>query len=125
MPREVLPGQTAPSTIIVDPPPSSKRAAGTAVWGPKIFNSFTHIYTSTPYVETRHPLLTSIPQDLGKLANSLAARAKEVGFFSTCTKLRRPYELATLPEGAHPAAPLLRHTAEHGVLIALPQGMDK
>ena len=31
----------------------------------------------------------------------------------------------TLPAGAHPAAPLLRHAAEHGVLIALRQGIGK
>ena len=30
-----------------------------------------------------------------------------------------------LPTGAHLAAPVIRHTAEHGVLIALPQGMDE
>ena len=36
--------------------------------------------------------------------------------------LRTP-ELATLPSGAHPAAPLLHHTEEHGVLVDLPQGM--
>ena len=43
-----------------------------------------------------------------------------------CTEVRRPPELATLPAGARPAAPLLRHTAaEHGVPIALLQGMDE
>ena len=30
-----------------------------------------------------------------------------------------------LPTGAHPEALLLRHVAEHGVLIALPRGMDE
>ena len=34
-----------------------------------------------------------------------------------------PPELATLPEGAHSEAPLLRHAVEHGVPIALPRLM--
>ena len=33
--------------------------------------------------------------------------------------------MATLPAETYPAAPLLCHTAEHGVPIALPGGMDK
>ena len=48
--------------------------------GPKILSNFTHIYTSTPYVAINHPLLTSNPQELSKLSNSLAARARDVVF---------------------------------------------
>ena len=33
--------------------------------------------------------------------------------------------MATLSAGVHPDAPLIRHTAEHGVLIALPLGMEE
>ena len=36
-----------------------------------------------------------------------------------------PPELATLSEGVHPTVSLIRHTAEHGVLIALPRRMDE
>ena len=36
---------------------------------------------STLYLDIHHPLLISIPQELGKLANSLAGQAKEMGFF--------------------------------------------
>ena len=53
------------------------------------------------------------------------AQAKEVGLSQTCKEVQRPTGLATLPAGAHTASPLLRHTAEHGVPIALPQGMDE
>ena len=42
-----------------------------------------------------------------------------------CTKMRSPPELVTLTSGAHSVAPLLRHIAEHGVLIALPRGIDE
>ena len=63
------------------PPSFFKRSSGTAVGGPKIFSTLTHIPTSTPYVEIHQPLLTSIPQELGKLDKSLAARTKEVVFF--------------------------------------------
>ena len=80
---------------------------------------------STPYIVINHPLLASIPQELGKLSNSLAAHSIEVGFFQICTEVHRPPELDTLPAEAHPAAPLLRHESDHGVPIALPQGMDK
>ena len=79
----------------------------------------------TPYVEINHPLLTSIPQELGKLANSLAARAKEVGCSQTWTEVQEPPELDMLPTVDYPAAPLLLHAAEHRVPIALPQGMDE
>ena len=41
---------------------------------------------SNPYVEINQPLLTSIPKELGKLANSLAAGAREVGFFKNAQK---------------------------------------
>ena len=50
---------------------------------------------------------------------------KRGGIFQTCTELRGPPELAMLPEGAHLAAPLIRHTVEHGVPITLLLGMDK
>ena len=50
---------------------------------------------------------------------------KRGGFFQTCTEVSRPPELATLPAEAHLAAPLLRHTAEHGFPIVLTQGMDE
>ena len=46
-------------------------------------------------------------------------------FFQTCTEASRPPELATLPAGAHLAAPLLRHAAEHSTLITLTQGMEE
>ena len=62
-------------------------------------------------------------EELGKLANFLGAREKEVGFSQTCTEVRGSPDLDMLPTGAHPAAPLLRHAAEHGVPIAFPRGM--
>ena len=80
---------------------------------------------STPYVAIYHPLLTAIPQELGKLDHILAAQAKEVGLFQTCTEVRGPQELETLPAEAHTSEPLLRHAAEHGVPISIPRGMDK
>ena len=46
-------------------------------------------------------------------------------FFQTCIEVRGPPELTTLSEGVLPAAPLIHHTAEHGVPIALPLGMDE
>ena len=109
----------------MDTPPSHKRATGTAVGGPKIFSTLTPIYKFTSYVAINHPLLTPMPQELCKLTNILAVRAREVDFFQTCTEVRGPPELDTLPSGAHPEAPLLRHAAEYGFPIALPQGMDK
>ena len=57
--------------------------------------------------------------------NSLEAQAKEVGLFQTFTEMQGPPELDMLPAGAHPGAPLLRHSAENVVLIVLPRGMDK
>ena len=42
-----------------------------------------------------------------------------------CTELRGLPELAMLPAGAHLAAPLIRHTAEHGILIDLPRDKDE
>ena len=91
----------------------------------KLFILLTHIPTSTSYVEIHHPLFTPIPQELGKLSNSLAAQAKEVDFFRTRTEVCGQPELATFPEGAHPASSLLRHAAEHGIPIALTQVMEK
>ena len=41
-----------------------------------------------------------------------------------CTEVRRPPEVATLPAGAHPASPILHHTAEHDTLISLTWGID-
>ena len=42
-----------------------------------------------------------------------------------CTDVRGPPELATLSEGAHPAAPILLHPTEHSVTITLPQGIKE
>ena len=95
------------------------------VGGPKIFSTLTSISTLTPYVSINHPLLTSILQELDKLANSLAAWAKEVGFFQTCTEVQGPPDLDMIQTGAQPAYPLLRHAVEHGVHIALPRGMNE
>ena len=85
---EVLHVLPAPSTIISDPPPppSSKRTSRTAAGGPKIFSHLTPISTSTFYVEIKYPLLTSIPQEIGKLANILATPENEVGFFKRAQK---------------------------------------
>ena len=57
-----------------------------AVGGPKIFKSIHKFSMPTTYVDNHHPLLISIPQELGKLSNSLAAQAKEVGFFKLAQK---------------------------------------
>ena len=79
-----MPGRPVPSNIILDPPPpSSKRVTGTAVRGTKIFSTLTPILMYNPYVEIYHPLLTSISQKLGKLANSLMGRVRAVGFSQT------------------------------------------
>ena len=99
-------------------------AAGTEAGCPKIFSNLTPISTSTPYVAINHPLLTSIPQELGKLANSLAVRAREVGFFQTCAEVCRPLELDMLPAVLHPSASLICHAEEHGVPIALTTYME-
>ena len=48
-----------------------------------------------------------------------------MGFFHTCTGLRGPPELDTLPAEAHTYSPLLRHVAEHRAPTTLPQKMDK
>ena len=61
--------------------PSYKRADVTAAGGPKILSNLTPISKSTPYVAINHPLLTSILQEIGNLANSLAVQAIEVVFF--------------------------------------------
>ena len=63
------------------PLPSYKRAAGMVVGVTKILCHLTLISTSTPYVAINHPLLTSILQEIGNLANSLAVQAIEVVFF--------------------------------------------
>ena len=81
------------------------------------------ISTVNPYLEINHPLLTYIPQELVKLANILAARAKEVNFSQTCTEVRGIPELDMLLTGAYTAAPLLHHTAEHVLPISLPRIM--
>ena len=63
-------------------PPSYKRAARMAMGGgPKVLSNLTNISIFNPNVAINHPLLTSIPQELGKLANSLAVWAIEVDFF--------------------------------------------
>ena len=36
-----------------------------------------------------------------------------------------PPELATLSAGVNPVAPLIHHTEEHGIPIALPRGIDE
>ena len=69
------------------PPPSYKKYSGTAAGFPKIFYNITPISTSTPCIDINHPLLASIPQELGNLADSLAEWAKEVGFYQTCTEV--------------------------------------
>ena len=56
-----------------------------------LFSNPTPISTSTPYVAINHPFLTSIPQDLGKLANSLDSRAREVEFFKHAHKCADPH----------------------------------
>ena len=61
-----------------------------AVGGPKILSNLTPISTFTPYVQINHPLLTSMPQEIGKLANRLAARAREVGFSNMHRSARSP-----------------------------------
>ena len=39
--------------------------------------------------------------------------------------MQGPPEVETLPDGVHPAAPLLRHTDKYSVPVALPRRMDK
>ena len=50
---------------------------------------------------------------------------KRGGIFQTCTEVHGPPEQATLSAGVHPADPLILHTAENSVPIALQQGMDE
>ena len=45
---------------------------------------------STPYVAINYPILALIPQELGKLSNSLVAQAREVGFFKHAQKYSVP-----------------------------------
>ena len=85
--------------------------------GPKTIYNLTLTSLYTPYIAINHPLLTSIIQELGKVTNSLAVWEIEVVFSQTCTEVRGYPETKTLPEGAHPEAPPLRHATENGVLI--------
>ena len=70
--------------------PSYKRADVTAAGGPKILSNLTPFYTFTSYVAINHPLLTPMPQELCKLTNILAVRAREVNCFQTCTEVHGP-----------------------------------
>ena len=81
---------TRPQYYHSGPPPFYKMAPGTAARGPKILSNLTPISMSTPYVAIKHHLLTSIRQEKGKLADSLAARAIEVGFFKHAWKCAGP-----------------------------------
>ena len=108
----------------MDTTPSHKRAAGTAVRGPKIFSTHTPISTFNPNVAVNHPLPTSIQKELGYLSNHLAARAKNVRFSNTCTEKRGPPKLYILQIGAHPETLLLHNAAEQRVSISLHQGID-
>ena len=51
-----------------------------AVVGHKIFKLIRMFSNPSPYVENKHPLRISIPQDKGKLAKILAASPDDVGF---------------------------------------------
>ena len=52
-----------------------------AVGVPKKFKIITKFSMPTTYVDNPYPLLTTIIQELGKLAILLADRAEEVGAF--------------------------------------------
>ena len=75
----------------------------------------------TPYyIEIIHPLRTSIPPELGKLENRLAARSEKVRFFITFNEVWGLLELYQLPPKEHPASPLNNNMDIHGLLNALP-----
>ena len=71
-------------------PPSYKRAAVTTSGIPKILSNLTPISTFAPYVAINHPLLTTMPQELCKVTNILAVRAREVGFSNMHRSVRSP-----------------------------------
>ena len=54
----------------------------------------------------------------------MAQQADQVGFFQTFIEEIGPQELSSLPQEAHSTAPLLNYMKEHGVPIAIPEGMD-
>ena len=78
-----------------------------------------------PYVVSDHPIATYLPPDIGKLAQSIGARDKKVGFFQTCMEARGPPELHLLDMANHPSDPLVNHKATHGIPITIPKGMKK
>ena len=59
------------------PTPPYKRAVGTVGGGSKTVFNLTPISTPTTYAAINHPFLTSIPQEPDKLADSLAAQARD------------------------------------------------
>ena len=113
-----------PTNIFVDPPNYSNRSSRTAVGVQNIFKSIHKFTTPTPSVESKHPLFTSIPQEIVKFSKILAEQADEI-FLQTWNELRGYPELETLPTVAHPTDLFLPHAAENGFPIALPWGMDE
>ena len=81
MPREVLPGKPTPVAIVVDTPPLNSEGHRKGGRGYKIITKHSHLDTSPPYVDRSHPLIPNLPPNIGKLAESLAARADTIVFF--------------------------------------------
>ena len=71
IPWKFLPCQPAPKKVFVDPPTSSKGAAGMTKGGPKKITSPTMFPT---WVDPFNTQPKKLPPDLGKLAKSLASR---------------------------------------------------
>ena len=98
---------------------SPKRVAGIATRG------ITHnIKLTKPLSQIPPSPKPYLPPELGKSAQGLAGRAKNVGFFQACVEERGPHELNHIPPNPHPAAALLEHMRVHGVPIKIEKNTE-
>ena len=103
---------------IACPYTSPKRAAEIATRGIP-----TNIKITKPLSQKPSSPKPYLPPKLGKSAQRLAGRAKNVGFSQACVEARGPHKLNQLPTNPHPTEALLEHMRVHGVPIKIELGM--
>ena len=72
-----------------------------------------------------NPTPTSLPPDLGKLAQSLSKRAAHIGFFPECAEAQGPPYLEQLNLDSHLAAELLNYARQNWIPIYLSRGIPE
>ena len=102
--------------MLLHPPASTTRR-------PKL-NQVLTVSSLSPLV-IFNPIPSALPPNLGELANRLAARAEQIGFFPECVKARGLPDLQQLNLTSHRAAAMLNRARQHGLPISLPRGMSE